>query len=201
MSGSAASRATRRPSTSRSARSPNISPPTPAPNPPTIGRRWGGWRLTARSRSARCTSISCRPSAPRLRREPSASCARVRTPLLSCRRFWLELPRLLCVRGSLKPRRGRLADNAINGIPACGNEWLLQKVARDAWNRSDVIIQSDCGAVSNIYHQHHAVQVTLLSAFSCNAQSEVTISRDGFARGGFGCRATWRARRWLSMPG
>ena len=68
-------------------------------------------------------------------------------------------------RGSLKPRRGRLADNAINGIPACGNEWLLQKVARDAWNRSDVIIQSDCGAVSNIYHQHHAVQVPLLSAF------------------------------------
>ena len=56
------------------------------------------------------------------------------------------------------------SHNAINGIPACGNEWLLQKVARDAWNRSDAIIQSDCGAVSNIYHQHHAVQVTLLSA-------------------------------------
>ena len=77
VSGSAASRATRTPSTSRSERSPSTLLPIPAPSRQTTGRRWGGWPLTARSRSARCTSISCLPSAPRLRRARSASCARV----------------------------------------------------------------------------------------------------------------------------
>jgi beta-glucosidase len=53
--------------------------------------------------------------------------------------------------------------NAINGIPACGNRWLLEDIARGSTmsgrgsNRTEVTIQSDCGAVGNIYSQHKAV--------------------------------------------
>ena len=29
--------------------------------------------------------------------------------------------------------RRALPDNAVNGVPACANSWLLQDVAREAW--------------------------------------------------------------------
>ena len=44
--------------------------------------------------------------------------------------------------------------NAINGVPACANSWLLQDVARDAWG-FDGYITSDCGAESDVFANHH----------------------------------------------
>ena len=44
--------------------------------------------------------------------------------------------------------------NAVNGKPSCANDWLLKTVARDAWG-FDGYITSDCGAVSDVYHNHH----------------------------------------------
>ncbi|KAH8056252.1 xylan 1,4-beta-xylosidase [Aureococcus anophagefferens] len=44
--------------------------------------------------------------------------------------------------------------NAVNGVPSCANDWLLQTVARDAWH-FDGYITSDCDADSNVYDAHH----------------------------------------------
>ena len=46
------------------------------------------------------------------------------------------------------------ADNAINGVPTCASDWLLQDVARDAWG-FDGYITSDCGAEADVLYNHH----------------------------------------------
>ena len=48
--------------------------------------------------------------------------------------------------------------NAINGVPACANSWLLTSIARDFWNRSDMTIQSDCGTLQYMTERHHFTQ-------------------------------------------
>jgi beta-glucosidase-like glycosyl hydrolase len=42
----------------------------------------------------------------------------------------------------------RCAYNAINGIPACGNDLYMNRVARQAWGFSGYMV-SDCGAISD----------------------------------------------------
>ena len=46
------------------------------------------------------------------------------------------------------------AYNSINGQPACVNEFLLQDQLRNKWNFQGYVV-SDCGAVINIFHDHH----------------------------------------------
>ena len=46
------------------------------------------------------------------------------------------------------------AYNAINGEPACANEFLLQHTLRDAWHFQGYVV-SDCDAVRNIFDGHH----------------------------------------------
>jgi beta-glucosidase len=46
------------------------------------------------------------------------------------------------------------AYNAINGQPACVNEFLLQDQLRGKWNFQGYVV-SDCDAVVNIYRDHH----------------------------------------------
>jgi beta-glucosidase len=46
------------------------------------------------------------------------------------------------------------AYNAINGQPACANEFLLQDQLRDKWNFQGYVV-SDCEAVVNIFRDHH----------------------------------------------
>jgi beta-glucosidase len=46
------------------------------------------------------------------------------------------------------------AYNAINGQPACANEFLLQKELRGAWGFKGYVV-SDCGAVVDIFTGHH----------------------------------------------
>lgn len=44
--------------------------------------------------------------------------------------------------------------NAINGVPSCGNDWLLNQVARNDWG-FDGYITSDCDADADAYNKHH----------------------------------------------
>jgi beta-glucosidase len=45
------------------------------------------------------------------------------------------------------------AYNAVNGEPACANEFLLQHTLRDAWHFQGYVV-SDCGAVRDIFSGH-----------------------------------------------
>jgi beta-glucosidase len=45
------------------------------------------------------------------------------------------------------------AYNAVNGIPACANKVLLQKILRDTWHFGGYVV-SDCGAIRNIVNGH-----------------------------------------------
>ncbi len=44
--------------------------------------------------------------------------------------------------------------NAINGQPACANQYLLQDLLRGSWGFQGYVV-SDCGAVRDIYSGHH----------------------------------------------
>merc|ERR1719161_1822151 len=44
--------------------------------------------------------------------------------------------------------------NAVNGVPSCANDWLLQTVARDSWGFDGAIV-SDCDADSDVFNSHH----------------------------------------------
>jgi len=44
--------------------------------------------------------------------------------------------------------------NAINGVPSCANDWLLDTVARKDWG-FDGYITSDCDADGDVYNKHH----------------------------------------------
>jgi beta-glucosidase len=46
------------------------------------------------------------------------------------------------------------AYNAINGEPACANQFLLQHILRGAWHFQGYVV-SDCDAVRNIFNGHH----------------------------------------------
>jgi beta-glucosidase len=46
------------------------------------------------------------------------------------------------------------AYNAINGQPACANQFLLQKELREAWGFQGYVV-SDCDAVRDIFNGHH----------------------------------------------
>jgi beta-glucosidase len=46
------------------------------------------------------------------------------------------------------------AYNAINGQPACANQYLLQDLLRGSWGFQGYVV-SDCGAVRDIFNGHH----------------------------------------------
>ncbi|KAF9890606.1 hypothetical protein FE257_005737 [Aspergillus nanangensis] len=49
--------------------------------------------------------------------------------------------------------------NAVNGIPTCADPWLLQTLLRDhwQWEAPGHWVTGDCGALQNIYADHHYV--------------------------------------------
>ena len=49
------------------------------------------------------------------------------------------------------------AYNAINGEPACANQFLLQDQLRDKWGFQGYVV-SDCDAVTNVSRDHHYVK-------------------------------------------
>lgn len=44
--------------------------------------------------------------------------------------------------------------NAVNGVPSCANDWLLEEVARKNWG-FDGYITSDCDADADVFNSHH----------------------------------------------
>jgi beta-glucosidase len=44
--------------------------------------------------------------------------------------------------------------NAVDGVPGCANQFLLQKTLRDAWKFKGYVV-SDCDSVDDIYTGHH----------------------------------------------
>jgi beta-glucosidase len=48
------------------------------------------------------------------------------------------------------------AYNRVNGVPACGNEWLLTTILRKDWGFQGYVV-SDCGAIMDIYQNHKYV--------------------------------------------
>jgi beta-glucosidase-like glycosyl hydrolase len=49
-----------------------------------------------------------------------------------------------------KPVGAMCSYNAENGFPSCANNYLLNIVVREMWNRTDAHITTDCGAVTNL---------------------------------------------------
>ena len=65
---------------------------------------------------------------------------------------------------SKKDLDGNVAGNAmgtmcsyagLNGIPSCANDYLLNQVIRTKFNRSDVVVGTDCGAINNMFQANH----------------------------------------------
>ena len=73
--------------------------------------------------------------------------------------------------------------NAVNGVPACANGFLMNDIARGRWGWEGWIT-SDCDAVGNIYDSHHyvsnfstLVQITLRAG--CDIDCGSTLSNHG----------------------
>jgi beta-D-xylosidase 4 len=46
------------------------------------------------------------------------------------------------------------ADNSVNGVPSCANDWLLTTLLRKSW-QFDGYVTTDCDAASDVYNSHH----------------------------------------------
>ena len=48
--------------------------------------------------------------------------------------------------------------NAVNGIPSCANDYMIDTVLRGHWNwmANENYITSDCTAIQNMFSDHHA---------------------------------------------
>ncbi len=40
--------------------------------------------------------------------------------------------------------------SGVNGVPSCANNYLLNTVVRQHWERPDAVISTDCGAISDM---------------------------------------------------
>ena len=67
--------------------------------------------------------------------------------------------------------------NAVDGVPGCANDVLLQKTLRDAW-KFQGFVTSDCNAISDIYTAHHYVTsevAAAAAALKAGTDSECTV--------------------------
>jgi len=68
--------------------------------------------------------------------------------------------------------------NAVNGVPACANAFLLQKTLRDDWDFHGYVT-SDCGAVGDIARGHHyAPDLTHASVLAVQAGTDTTCGNE-----------------------
>jgi beta-D-xylosidase 4 len=66
--------------------------------------------------------------------------------------------------------------NAVNGVPACADPYLLQTILRDKWNWTgeQQWITSDCGAIDTVFEYHHYTQTPEQAvAASLNAGTDI----------------------------
>jgi beta-glucosidase len=67
--------------------------------------------------------------------------------------------------------------NAVDGVPGCANDVLLQKTLRDTW-KFQGFVTSDCNAISDIYTAHHYVKseaAAAAAALKAGTDSECTV--------------------------
>lgn len=85
------------------------------------------------------------------------------------------------------------AYNAVDGVPACASEFLMEDVLRDQWGFKGFVV-SDCGAVYDIYHEkNHGYTKTpeegIKAAFEggmdliCGDATEADHIRDALQKG------------------
>ncbi len=68
------------------------------------------------------------------------------------REHYLEAFRLCAIEGEAEAFMS--AYNAVNGVPCSVDSWLLTDVLRNEWG-FDGYVTSDCGAVENVWRDHH----------------------------------------------
>jgi beta-D-xylosidase 4 len=69
-----------------------------------------------------------------------------------------------------------MCNSAVDGIPSCANEYLLQTVLRESWDFSASYnwVVSDCDAISNVYGNHHYTSsLAAAAAVSLNAGTDL----------------------------
>lgn len=83
--------------------------------------------------------------------------------------------------------------SGLNGVPSCANDELLNQLARGEWQRPDLLVGTDCGAISNMIDQNHYAKDDLdAAAKTLNGGADVDMG-DGFfpppSQGGNGALA------------
>ena len=62
---------------------------------------------------------------------------------------------------------------APNGVSSCGNEYLMNFLIREKWERPDAVVMSDCSAVGNMMKNVMHLNQTQASAQAMNAGLDV----------------------------
>ena len=62
---------------------------------------------------------------------------------------------------------------APNGVSSCGNEYLMNYLIREKWERPDAVVMSDCSAVGNMMKNVMHLNQTQASAQAMNAGLDV----------------------------
>eukprot|EP01113_Clastostelium_recurvatum_P036756 TRINITY_DN5293_c0_g1_i5.p1 TRINITY_DN5293_c0_g1~~TRINITY_DN5293_c0_g1_i5.p1 ORF type:complete len:548 (+),score=129.93 TRINITY_DN5293_c0_g1_i5:1075-2718(+) len=79
---------------------------------------------------------------------------------------------------------------SVNGVPACANNFLINEVVRGKWQRPDVLVATDCGAVGNMVSGNkYAKSNADAAAKAINGGSDVNLGDSFFppaANGGNG---------------
>ncbi len=88
--------------------------------------------------------------------------------------------------------------SGVNGVPSCANNYLLNEVMRGAWGRSDAVVVTDCGAISNMINgNHYASSSEDAAAKTLNGGTDIDMGDNFFAptlNGGNGALATALAK-------
>ncbi|MBQ7637917.1 MAG: glycoside hydrolase family 3 C-terminal domain-containing protein [Clostridia bacterium] len=92
------------------------------------------------------------------------------------REYHLEPFRMAVVEGGCEAVMG--AYNAINGVPCHASRRLLTEILREEWGFDGYVV-SDCGAVGNIYEDHHFVP-TPADAAAAALNAGVDLECDGY---------------------
>ena len=67
--------------------------------------------------------------------------------------------------------------NAVDGVPGCANDFLLQKTLRDTWHFGGYVV-SDCDAVDDVYRFHHYTKsIAEASAVSVKAGTDLDCGK------------------------
>jgi hypothetical protein len=72
--------------------------------------------------------------------------------------------------------------SGINGVPSCANSFVIEDVVRGAWGRDDVIVATDCGAISNsLNYQHYSTSHADAAAKALNAGTDLDLGDNFYA--------------------